>query len=244
MEVVARDQRPGYNCVRWPLLTFKREGVVPEEGFEPSVEDPKSPALPLGYSGSPGYFKNAVRRLPGRSAPQQYANGSRVEGECRVTWPNRPAFCLLMRNALLAVILFATAACGAYHFPGPGGGTGTVSGQVTTNMCWPVEAPIRACPYPGAEPAIDCPADPNGIGAACGQRPIPGLQLFFSNGSTTFATKTDSRGFYSIDLPSGTWSVSTRSIMRIISGPQTLVVKAGDTIVADYLVDTGIRTAA
>ena len=29
--------------------------MVPEEGFEPSVEDPKSPALPLGYSGSPGY---------------------------------------------------------------------------------------------------------------------------------------------------------------------------------------------
>ncbi len=29
--------------------------LVPEEGFEPSVEDPKSPALPLGYSGSPGY---------------------------------------------------------------------------------------------------------------------------------------------------------------------------------------------
>jgi hypothetical protein len=29
--------------------------LVPEEGFEPSVEDPKSPALPLGYSGVPAY---------------------------------------------------------------------------------------------------------------------------------------------------------------------------------------------
>ena len=161
-----------------------------------------------------------------------------------MTWPDPAALCLQMRKALLGVMLVATAACGAYSFPGPGGGTGTVSGQVTTNMCWPVETPLRACPYPGAEPAIDCPADPNGVGGACGQRPMPGLQLFFSNGSTTFATKTDSGGFYSIDLPSGTWSVSTRSIMRIIGGPQTLVVKVGDKIVADYLIDTGIRTAA
>lgn len=149
-----------------------------------------------------------------------------------------------MRNALLAVMLVATAACGAYSFPGPGGGAGTVTGQVTTNMCLPVESPLRACPYPGAEPAKVCPADPNGAVGACGQRPISSIQLYFSNGSTTLATKTDSSGSYSIDLPTGTWSVSTRSIMRIISGPQTLVVKAGDTIVADYLVDTGIRTAA
>jgi hypothetical protein len=183
--------------------------------------------------------------LPECSAPQQYVNGSRVEGEHGVTWTDRAAFCLQMRNALLAVMMVATAACGAYHFPGPGGGTGTVSGQVTTNMCWPVQTPIRACPYPGAEPAIGCPAkDPNGVGGACGQRPIPAIQLFFSNGSTTFATKTDPNGFYSIDLPAGTWSVGTRNIMRIISGPQTLVVRPGDTIVADYLVDTGIRTTA
>src|ERR1700674_279295 len=37
-----------------PVNAVPRD-VVPEEGFEPSVEDPKSPALPLGYSGSPGY---------------------------------------------------------------------------------------------------------------------------------------------------------------------------------------------
>jgi hypothetical protein len=159
-----------------------------------------------------------------------------------VTRVDRAAFCLLMRNALLAAILVATAACGAYHFPGPSNGSGTVAGQVATNMCGPVETPIRACPYPGPEPAIDCmPKSPNEW--SCGQRPIPGLELFFSDGGTTISTKTDSGGFYSIELPSGTWSVDTRSIMRIIAGPQTLVVRAGDTIVANYLVDTGIRTA-
>jgi hypothetical protein len=219
--------------------------LVPEEGFEPSVEDPKSPALPLGYSGSPGYFKNAVRHaVRALGATNSTRTGSRVEGEYGVTWPNRATFCLLMRNAFLVMVVFAVAACGAYHFPGPGDGTGMVTGKVTTNMCWPVETPIRACPYPGAEPAIDCPAkDPNGVAGACGQRPIPSIQLFFANGATTIATKTDSNGFYSIELPAGTWSVSTKSIMRIIGGPQPLVVKAGETLVADYLVDTGIRTA-
>ena len=216
--------------------------MVPEEGFEPSVEDPKSPALPLGYSGSPGYLKNAAR--PAMSGARRH-NTTRTETELRatlpVTWADRAAFCLEMRNALLVVILVATAACGAYHFPGPGNGTGTVGGQVTTNMCGPVEPQIRACPYPGPEPAIDCvPKDPYG---PCGQRPIPGLELFFNNGGTTISTRTDSSGFYSIELPSGTWSVDTRSIMRIIGGPKTVVVSAGETITANYLVDTGIRTA-
>jgi hypothetical protein len=148
-----------------------------------------------------------------------------------------------MRNALLAMMLVATTACGSYHFPGPGGGTGTVSGKVTSNMCWPVESPLRACPYPAAERALECPADPSEGVPGCGQRPVPGIQLFFSDG-TTHAAKTDSSGFYSIDLPAGTWTVGTRGIMRIISGPQHLVVRPGDRIFANYLVDTGIRTAA
>ena len=110
-------------------------------------------------------------------------------------------------------------------------------------MCWPAESPLRACPYPAAQPALECPADPNGGVGACGQRPVPGIQLFFSDG-TTYATKTDSSGFYSIDLPAGTWTVGTRGIMRIISGPQPVVVRPGDRISANYLIDTGIRTAA
>jgi hypothetical protein len=73
---------------------------------------------------------------------------------------------------------------------------------------------------------------------------MQGLELFFNKGGTTLSAKTDSNGYYSIALPSGTWSVNTQSIMRIISGPQTLDVKAGSTTVANYVVDTGIRTAA
>lgn len=143
----------------------------------------------------------------------------------------------------MAAVLLATA-CGAYQFPGPGNGSGTVSGQVVATPCGPVGPAIQPCIYPGAGPVTQCaPPDPNGA-AACGGRPIPGLELFFTKGATILTAKTDSNGYYSIDLPSGTWSVNTRSITRIISGQQTLVVNAGSKTVANYLVDTGIRTAA
>jgi hypothetical protein len=145
-----------------------------------------------------------------------------------------------MRNALLVVILVATAACGAYRFPGPGSGSGTISGQVIATPCGPVGPGAQVC-LPGPAPAC-MPNSPNG--PACGEWPIPGLELVFTNGSASLSAKTDSSGRYSIELPSGTWTVSTRSFMRIISGPLTLVVSAGASVIADYVVDTGIRAAA
>ena len=74
--------------------------------------------------------------------------------------------------------------------------------------------------------------------------PIPGLALVFTDGNTSFIAKTDPDGAYSIELPAGTWKVSTPSFVRLISGPQTLVVSDGAAIVADYVVDSGIRAAA
>jgi hypothetical protein len=148
-----------------------------------------------------------------------------------------------MRNALLAAVLAATAACGAYQFPGSGNGSGTVTGQVIATPCAPVGPAVRPCILPGPVPANDC-VPKNPIGAVCGGRPIPGLELFFTKGDTSLSTKTDASGKYSIELPAGTWSVNTHSIMRIINGPQTVVVRAGAGIVADYVVDTGIRAAA
>jgi hypothetical protein len=94
-----------------------------------------------------------------------------------------------------------------------------------------------------AKPAPNClpqTADNN----ACGEWPVAGLDLVYSNGSTTRLTKTDNVGAYSIELPTGTWKVTTATFMRIIAGPQTLVVSAGATITANYTVDSGIRAAA
>ena len=145
-----------------------------------------------------------------------------------------------MRNALLVVVLVATAACGAYRFPGPGNGMGTVSGHVVSYPCGPVEPADQKCI---ALPANECvPKPPNET--MCGGYPMPGLVLVFTNANTVLGTKADSAGYYSIDLPAGTWSVSSKSFGRIISGPLTLEVRGGDNLVADYVIDTGIRAAS
>jgi len=73
---------------------------------------------------------------------------------------------------------------------------------------------------------------------------MPGVGLVFTNGDTTREVKTDSTGHYSIELQAGTWTVSTLSFGRIVSGPGTLAVTDGANIVANYVVDTGIRAAA
>jgi hypothetical protein len=73
---------------------------------------------------------------------------------------------------------------------------------------------------------------------------MPGFELVFASGATKLITKSESGGVYSIDLPAGTWRVSAGRYGRIIDGPQTLVVSAGASIIADYFVDTGIRAAA
>lgn len=146
-----------------------------------------------------------------------------------------------MRNALLAVILLATAACGGYHFPGPGSEVGTVSGQVSATGCGPVQPATPVCLTP-VIPAPDClPQTPTGN--ACGSFPSRGVELVFTNNGTSVSATTDSNGDYSIDLAAGTWTVDTKPITRIISGPRTVVITAGSKIVANYVVDTGIRAA-
>jgi hypothetical protein len=80
--------------------------------------------------------------------------------------------------------------------------------------------------------------------ACTAEWPVVGLELAFSNGTTTLRTKTDTAGAYSIQLPAGTWKVTTATFVRIVDGPQALVVNAGATITANYTVDSGIRAAA
>ncbi len=126
-----------------------------------------------------------------------------------------------MKYVILGALLLVTAACGAYHFPGasPSAGTGTVSGRVIAVPCAPVE--------PG--------------GGACAGRPVPGLEIDYTNGASTSRAETDSTGAYSTDLGAGTWKVTMKTYMRIISGPTTVTVTAGSHVVANYILDTGIR---
>jgi type 1 fimbria pilin len=143
-----------------------------------------------------------------------------------VTSRGPAAFGLVMRNGLLAVLVLVTAACGAYHVPGgSAGGTGTVTGSVTVIPCGPVQ-----------------PAQPDF--APCKMRPSAGLEIdFTSDSGAVTSTKTGSDGRYTIELPAGPYKVTVKNYMRVISGPPNVSVKAGSTVVADYVLDSGIRTA-
>ncbi len=116
--------------------------MVPGEGFEPSVEDPKSSALPLGHPGSGTNIAFAPRILP----------------DAGVTSNRLPAFGLVMRQALLGALCLVCTACGAYTFPGdrpsPTTNTGTVTGRVLVVPCAPVEQAGSTCagkPMPSLE---------------------------------------------------------------------------------------------
>jgi hypothetical protein len=160
-----------------------------------------------------------------------------------------------MRKTLLLAVLVLTLACGTYRFPGqPPSGTGTVSGQVTAVGCGgtpkvmcvaPPMAPGPATCVPDGStggscgtipvPGVMCPA-PGPANYQCGPVPVPGLELDFASGSTTMSTTTDSNGNYSIELPVGSWNVSTKNYMQIISGPTTVTIAAGASVVANYTV--------
>jgi hypothetical protein len=125
-----------------------------------------------------------------------------------------------MKAFFILLLVVATAACGAYRFPGGGtGSSGSVSGQVTVVPCAPVE--------PAAQP--------------CTGRPASGLEIDFSGDGSTVASQTGPKGYYSVELPAGSWKVSFKGYMRIVSGPPTVTVSAGSSVVANYVVDSGIR---
>ena len=124
--------------------------------------------------------------------------------------------------AVMACALLAS--CGAYRFPaGSAGETGTVSGHVLAVPCTPVVQP----------------------NPPCAGRPVPNLEIVFTSAGGEQATaKTDSSGNYALELAAGTWSVALKSFMRVISGPKSVTVRAGGSVVADYVVDSGIRVPA
>ena len=126
-----------------------------------------------------------------------------------------------MRNLLLVALVVVVAGCGAYRFPGgSAAGTGTVTGQVVAVPCAPVENPQSICKG----------------------RPAADVEIVFTTANGAVAsTKTDSGGNYSIQLDAGTWKVTLKSYMRIIGGPVAVTVTADSAVVANYVVDSGIR---
>jgi hypothetical protein len=131
-----------------------------------------------------------------------------------------------MRVLVLVVLVLAAASCGAYQFPGgnpspsPTPEGGTVSGRVLAVPCAPVEQ----------------------AGTTCAGRPVPKLELdYVKDGAVAASAVTDSGGAYLVSLASGTYQVKLKTYMRVISGPLTLAVAPGSSVVANYIVDSGIR---
>jgi hypothetical protein len=131
-----------------------------------------------------------------------------------------------MRALVVVALLLATAACGAYQFPGgnpsssPGPEAGSVSGRVLAVPCAPVEH----------------------AGSECVGRPVPKLELdYVKDGAAAARTVTDSGGSYLVSLPPGTYEVNLKSYMRVISGPLKIAVAPGSSQVANYVLDSGIR---
>jgi hypothetical protein len=141
-----------------------------------------------------------------------------------VTSSDQAAFLTAVKPAVIALVMMATVACGAYQFPsGSPAGSGNVSGQVVAVPCSPVE-PVNERP--------------------CAGRPVAGLEIDFASNGTNVSTLTGPKGSYAVDLAAGTWTVTLKSYMRIISGPPSVTVTSGSRVVADYLVDSGLRVPA
>ena len=127
---------------------------------------------------------------------------------------------VVMRNVLLVALVFVTAACGAYHFPGgPPPGTGTVSGRVVAVPCTPVEQ----------------------AGEQCAGKPVPHLEIDYVQGEATAQAETDSNGAYTVQLATGTWMVHFNAHMHMLNGPLEVTISAGSTVTANYVLDSGIR---
>ncbi|HSS60477.1 MAG TPA: hypothetical protein VLK30_03355 [Candidatus Limnocylindrales bacterium] len=129
-----------------------------------------------------------------------------------------------MKAFAVAGLLLATAACGAYQFPGespaPSAAGATVSGRVVSVPCAPVQ------------PAA----------GGCAARPVADLELDYLAGATVAGKAvTDPSGTYSVKLPAGSYEVRMRTALRVLSGPLKLILAAGSKTVANYTLDSGIR---
>ena len=114
--------------------------------------------------------------------------------------------------------LMLVGACAAPPYPGTEA-MGTVTGRVLAWPCAPVE--IAGSPCPG--------------------RPVPGVRIDFSrNGAMMGQTVSDGAGFYSIQLPPGTYTAVLENA-GLVKTPYQVKVIGGQVTNQDLVFDSGIR---
>src|SRR5260370_23069707 len=154
--------------------------MVAREGFEPSVEDPKASALPLGH----------------RAASLNSTVQGARERRARVACGRGVALGQVMRNVVLAARVLLTAACGAYSFPGASpAATGIVTGMVTVIPCGPI------LPVPQGQPQDSVP---------CKMMVAARVEMDFASGGTVTSPLTDANGRYRRQLPMGRYTARAK----------------------------------
>lgn len=78
----------------------------------------------------------------------------------------------------------------------------------------------------------------------CRQAGGAGVGIEFVNGNVVQSTVTDQIGNYSIQLSPATYQVRFKNYMRIIKGPGSVTVTSDSNVVANYVLDSGIRFPA
>ena len=72
--------------------------------------------------------------------------------------------------------------------------------------------------------------------------PAKYVTLYFTRNGSTRAASTDARGRYSIQLPAGVYAVKTNQRpFGTIPQPRHVRVKAAQSTLANFVIDTGIR---
>ncbi|MDD1658577.1 MAG: carboxypeptidase-like regulatory domain-containing protein [Methanomicrobiales archaeon] len=128
--------------------------------------------------------------------------------------------------ALLMLVLTVLLAAGAACSEAPAAPTGTLQGQVTIGPICPVERPDQPClPTPETYAARK-------------------VLVRSADGATLFATVSlNQTGYYRVDLDPGTYvvDINRAGIDRSPDVPRSITLAAGETVILDIDIDTGIR---
>jgi len=79
------------------------------------------------------------------------------------------------------------------------------------------------------------------VGVPC-SAPDPGVVLRFARSGVVTTTRSDAHGHYRVELPAGTYTVSTsQTPFGKVPDPARVTVRAGRSETIDFTLDTGIR---